>query len=98
MIDGCDATDYVIRMHGRAGVQSLAQLVVKLRAAGVSKPDDVAAALAGAIGQAHPDPFTGQPMRFDAGDGTVGFDALNKHLSGVARPLRDRYRRMALPL
>jgi hypothetical protein len=95
---GCDTTDYIARAHGRAGVQTLSRLVVKLRAAGISKPEDVAAALAGPLGAAHPDPFTGKPMRFDPSGGTVGFDILTAHLSGVARELGERYGKLALRL
>lgn len=94
----CDVSGYVARMHGRAGVQTLVRLQVKLRAAGIVTPDAVAAALAGPLGQAHADPFTGKPMRFDAQTGTVGFDAKVEHLSGAVRELRERYGRMALPL
>ena len=83
---------------GRAGVQALARLVVKLRAEGISKPVDVAAALAGPIGQEHADPFTGKPMRFDPSTGTVGFEVENEYLSGVTRAQRERYGRMALRL
>ena len=83
---------------GRAGVQTLAWLLVNLRAKGITKPEDVTAALGGPLGQAHPDPFTGKPMRFDPQTGTIGFDIETEHLSGVARPIRERYGRMALPL
>jgi hypothetical protein len=96
--DGCDYSNYFARAHGRAGVQALSRLVVKLRAAGISKPEEVSAALEGPLGQAHPDPYSGKPMRFDASNGTVGFDMLNEHLSGVAREVRQRYGRMALRL
>ena len=59
---------------GRAGVQTLARLLVNLRAKGITKPEDVTAALGGPLGQK------------------------TEHLSGVARPIRERYGRMALPL
>lgn len=96
--DGCDRADYFARMHARAGVQTLARLLVRLHAKGITKPEQVAAALAGPLGQAHPDPFSGQPMRYDAATRTVGFDVKESHLSGVARGLRQRYGRMALRL
>ena len=98
LIGSCQYADYVARSHGRAGVQTLARLIVKLRASGISKPEDVAKALAGPLGKAHADPFSGEPMRFDPANGTVGFDILNEHLSGVAREVRQRYGRMALRL
>jgi hypothetical protein len=98
LLVGCDDADYIGRSHGRAGVQTLARLLVNLRAKGITKPEDVAAALAGPLGQAHPDPFTGKPMRFDPQTGTIGFDIETEQLSGVARPIRERYGRMALPL
>lgn len=94
----CDVSGYVARMHGRAGVQTLVRLQVKLRAGGIVKSDQVAAALAGPLGQAHADPFTGKPMRFDAQTGTLGFEAKLEHLSGAVREQRERYGRMALPL
>ena len=43
-------------------------------------------------------PFTGKPMRFEPQTGTIGFDIETEHLSGVARPIRERYGRMALLL
>ena len=90
--------DYAGRMHGASGVQTLARLMVRLKAAGISKPDDVAAALAGPLGRDHPDPFTGKPMRFDPKNETIGFDTKLKYQSGVTTPLVERYGRMALPL
>jgi hypothetical protein len=97
LTQGCDAV-YIGRAHTRTGVQALAHLVARLRAAGISKPADVAAALDGPLGAAHADPFTGKPMRFDGHDGTVGFDVEQSYLTGVARNIAERYRRMALPL
>ena len=98
LISNCDGTEYIARAHARAGVQALARLLVSLRARGITSPEAVAAALAGPLGEAHADPFTGKPMRYDAVTGTIGFDAEATHLSGVARPLRQRYGRMALAL
>jgi hypothetical protein len=95
---GCESADYIARAHGRAGVQTLSRLFVKLRAAGISKPEDVVAALAGPLGQAHPDPFTGKPMLFYSSSGTIGFEILTGHLSGVARELGERYGKLALRL
>jgi hypothetical protein len=99
VIDGCDQyTDYIARAYAQAGVQTLSLLVVKLRAGGISNPTEVAAALAGSLGQAHADPFSGKPMHFDPSSNTVGFEVETKHLSGSARPQRERYGRMALRL
>ena len=98
LLDGCEDAAYVARAHARAGVQTLARLQVTLRAKGITKPEEVAAALSGPLGMAHPAPFTGRPIRFDAQTGTIGFDAEEMQLSGVARMLHDRYKRMALPL
>ena len=90
--------DYVARLHVCRGVQTLARLIVSMRATGISKPDELAAALAGPLGRAHPDPFTGKPMRLDPKAGTVGFDTVFevKIASGAVRPLLERYGRLAL--
>jgi hypothetical protein len=93
-----DFSDYIGRMHAFAGVQRLVHLQVMLRATGISKPEEVLAALAGPLGRSHLDPFTGKPMRFDARTRTVGFDTQPKYISGPARALVERYGRMALPL
>jgi hypothetical protein len=95
---GVEGYDYIARMHSTAGVQTLVRLLVRLRAAGLAKPDEVASALEGPLGRSHPDPFTGKPMHFDPRTGTIGFDVELKHISGVSRPLVQRYGRMALPL
>jgi hypothetical protein len=92
-------SDYVERMHTCAAVQTLARLIVTLREKGISKPEAVEAALAGPIGEAHLDPFTGERMQFDPRTRTVGFERPHmKHISGGLRNLRGRYGRMALPL
>jgi hypothetical protein len=62
------------------------------------KSEDVAAALAGPLGHAHADPFTGEPMRYDPSTQTLGFFIQAKYLSGVTRFLHQRYGRMAVPL
>jgi len=93
-----DYVEYIGRMHGFAGVYTLVRLQVTLRATGISKPEEVRAALAGPLGRSHPDPFTGESMRFDPSTGTIGFDTQPKYTSGVARTLVKRYGRMALPL
>ena len=94
---GC-YTDYMARAYSHSGVQTLARLLVKLRALRVSAPDDIRAALDGPLGREHPDPFTGKPMRFDPQTGTIGFEAEVKHTTGAMRPLRGRYGRVALAL
>jgi hypothetical protein len=98
MLEGCDDADYVARAHGRAAVQTLARLQASLRAKGIVKSEDVAAALAGPLGHAHADPFTGEPMRYDPSTQTLGFFIQAKYLSGVTRFLHQRYGRMAVPL
>jgi hypothetical protein len=98
LISNCDFTDYIARAHGRAGVQTLVQLLVRLHARGITRSQDVAATLAGPLGRAHADPFTGEPMRYDPATQTIGFDAEAKHISGAARHMRKRYGRMALRL
>jgi len=98
LVSNCDSSDYIARMHARAGVQTLVRLLVRLHARGITRPEDVASALAGPLGRAHPDPFTGKPMRYDSATRTLGFDAEPKYLSGVARGSRQRYGRMALRL
>lgn len=96
--EGCDETDYIGRLHARAGVQTLARLLVKLRGAGITSADRMTAALAGPLGRAHADPFTGKPMRFDPKTETIGFEADERLLSGVMRPIRARYGRVAMPI
>jgi hypothetical protein len=93
-----DPIDYFCRMHAHGGVLTLVRLQVKLRAAGISKPEAVVTALASPLGRTHPDPFTDEPMRFDPKTGTIGFEAQYKCISGASRPLVNRYGRMALPL
>jgi len=80
-----DTSDYIARMHGHAGVQALVALQVRLRAAGITQPAKVAEALAGPLGAAHADPFTGKPMAFDAGKMSLSFLCQLKYLSGIAR-------------
>jgi len=93
-----DLVDYICRMHGHDGVLTLARLQVKLRAAGISKPEAVVTALASPLGRSHADPFTSEPMGFDPKTRTIGFEAQPKCVSGASRPLLSRYGRMALPL
>jgi hypothetical protein len=95
--DGC-YTDYMARAYSHSGVQTLARLLVRLRALRVSASDDVGAALDGPLGREHPDPFTGKPMQFDPETGTIGFEAEVKHITGAMRPMRERYGRVALAL
>ncbi len=95
--DGGDYSDYIGRAHSHAGVQSLVRLQVTLRAAGLTKPADVAAAMGGPLGARHAEPFTGKPMRYDAAGGTLSFPAEQKYLSGVARAIH-RNGRVELPL
>lgn len=90
--------DYIARTHGHAGVQTLVRLQVTLRAAGLSKPDEIAAALAGPLGSSHPDPFTGVPMRFDPRTNTIGFESRERYHSYPVRELVKRHGRMALPI
>jgi len=93
-----DYLEYIGRMHGFAGVHTLVRLQVTLRARGISKPDEVRAALAGPLGRSYLDPFTGESIHFEPSTGTIGFDTQPKYISGVARTLVERYGRMALPL
>jgi hypothetical protein len=89
--------DYICRMHGHSGVLALVRLQTKLRAEAISKPEAVRAALAGALGSSHADPFTGEPMVFDPGNMTIGFATEVKCIGGGSRALiRDG--RLALPL
>ena len=92
-----DVTDYIARMHSFSGMQTLVHLQVKLRAAGITEPDPVTAALEGPLGRSHLDPFSGNPMRFDPNTGTIGFHTEAKYVSAGPRPLVYRYGRMALP-
>ena len=94
----CEVLDYIGRMHGRAAVQTLARLQVNLRARGITGPQDIEAQLAGPLGAAHANPFSGQPMRYDASTRTLGFDVEQRYLSGAVYVLYQRYGRMALPL
>ena len=89
--------DYICRMHGHSGVLTLVRLQSKLRASGISTPEAVREVLASPLGSSHADPFTGEPMRFDAENRTIGFATEVKCISGASRALiRDG--RIALPL
>lgn len=92
-----DYSDYVGRMYGFAGMQALVGLQIRLRAAGITKPADVARALAGPLGNAYPDPFTGTSMEFDQEKMTIGFACEVKYLTGVARGIAGQGK-VALPL
>lgn len=93
-----DFSNYIARMHAFAGVQSAVRLQMKLRAAGISRPEEVSAAVSGPLGLAHPDPFTGRPMRFDPKTNSIGFDVPPKYITGAARSLVVENGRFALPL
>lgn len=80
--------DYVGRAHGHAGLQELVRLQVRLRAAGIAKPEEVAAALSGPLGAAHRDPFSGKPFAFDQKTMTISFPCEAKYLSVTGRGLR----------
>jgi hypothetical protein len=58
----------------------------------------VAQALAGPLGAAHADPFTGQPMAFDAEKMSLVFPCDLKFLSGMARMASDNKPKVELPL
>ena len=92
-----DHADYVARMYGFSGVQALVGLQVRLRAAGITKPADVARALAGPLGSAYPDPFTDRSMEFDQEKMTIGFPCEVPYLTGVARWI-EAQGKVALPL
>jgi len=47
---------------------------------------------------AHPNPFTGKPMRFDEKTGTIGFDAPATLMSYAGKQLIAKYGRVAIPL
>lgn len=93
-----DQSRYVGRMHAHAGVQSLAALQVRLRAAGIAAATDVRRALEGPLGSAHRDPFTGKPFTFDPQSMSLGFACDPQYLSAVARDLADPSGPLRLPL
>jgi hypothetical protein len=93
-----DVSDYFGRMHAHAGFQALVRLQVLLRAAGIRKPAEVTEALDATLGRAAPDPFTGNPMRFDAAKMTIGFEFAPKYLSSGAREFADAKGRVEMPL
>lgn len=92
-----DYSDYIGRMHAQTAMQSLVALQVRLRASGIIKPADVERALSGSLGREYPNPFTGEPMTFNAVKMTLGFASDLKLLPG---PTRDLFvdGRVELPL
>ena len=90
-------SDYIGRAHAVAAMFELTALQVDLRAAGITRPADVTRAVAGPRGRAHLNPFTDQPMEFDAEKMTLGFACTLKLLPGTLR-LIAADGRVALPL
>jgi hypothetical protein len=82
-----DLSDYIGRMHAVSAVNELATLQIQMRAAGITKPADVKRALAGSLGKAHLNPFTGMPVEFNAAKMTIGFACELKLVTGGARPI-----------
>ena len=95
---GYDSSDYIGRAHATAGVQALAGLQARLRAAGIIKPAEIERALAGPLGRAHPNPFTGKPMDFDREKMTLGFDCPMELVTGSARGAIFADGKVSLPL
>jgi len=58
---------------------------------------EVEAALAGPLGAAHPDPYSGLPMRFDPTNATIGFES-NSQRGSIIERLKKRYGRVAVPI
>jgi hypothetical protein len=92
-----DFADYLGRLHGHAAVHNLVHLQLRLRAAGITRPAEVARALDGPLGRAYPYPFTGKPVNFDPKRSTLGFELEPKYVSGAPRGLM-RNSKLALPL
>jgi hypothetical protein len=95
---GFDVTSFAPRAHAMQGVNELVTLQIKLHAAGITSPEAVAAALAGPLGVAHPDPFTGKPMRYDAKTNSIGFEATLEYGSSALREVIKKFGRVAVVL
>jgi hypothetical protein len=95
---GFEVSRYAPRAYALQGHLSLVTLQIKLRAAGAISPEGVAAALAGPLGRAHPDPFTGKPMRFDPKTNSIGFDAKLEYGSSALQEVIKKFGRVAVVL
>ncbi|MCW5605968.1 MAG: hypothetical protein KIT18_15610, partial [Burkholderiales bacterium] len=91
-------TSYIARAHVTQAIYTLVALQIKLREAGATDLFAIGQALDGPLFKAHPDPFTGKPMRFDARTRTIGFDALPIMVGRSMSQLRDHYGRVAVEL
>ncbi|MCE9639509.1 MAG: hypothetical protein K8S22_05060 [Betaproteobacteria bacterium] len=72
---------YMARIHDTQGLYALVAVQLRLRAAGTATPAAIAAALAGPLGAARPDPYTEKPMSYDPKTNSLGFESQND--SGV---------------
>ena len=90
-------TPYIGRAHVTQALYTLVTLQIALRQAGVAGPSAIERALDGPLFKAHPDPFTGQPMLFDAKTRTIGFDPPVR-VSAAIGLVRERYGRIAVEL
>jgi hypothetical protein len=93
-----DLTPYIGRAHVTQALNSLVALQIELRATGVSSLPAIGRALDGPLFAAHPEPFTGKPMHFDARTRTIGFYSPVDLLGGVLMSLEQRYGRVAVEL
>jgi hypothetical protein len=91
-------TPYIGRAHVTQALNSLVALQIELRMAGVSSLPAIGRALDGPLFAAHPEPFTGKPMRFDAKTRTIGFYSPVDLLGGALMSLEQRYGRAAVEL
>jgi hypothetical protein len=99
LLEHYDASDYVGRMYGHAAFQALVALQVRLRAAGITRPAAVQAALRGPLGAAYSSPFAGAPFQLDANRMSLGFECEEKkYLTLTARERTFQNGRVELPL
>ena len=68
-----DVINIVGRMHDAQGILALVSTQLALHAAGAKTPEAIEKALAGPLGVARPDLYTGKPMLYDAKASSLGF-------------------------
>jgi hypothetical protein len=94
---GSLSLDYVGRMHDTQALLALVSTQLALRAAGASTPEAVTAALAGPVGQAHLNPYTGKPMAYEASTGRLSFDTQGNMTPAISA-LKKKYGKVAVSL
>jgi len=88
-------TAYFARARATQAIYTMVALQIRLRDAGITRPSAVEHAQEGPLFRAHPDPFTGKPMRFDPNTRTIGFKS-PVVMGGTSPSLYERYGRVAV--